>query len=295
MAATQDEMTWLIVGAGGQLGRSIQEMLKIRNIAFQPLTHEELDITDLFQVKDSVKNSSAEVIVNAAAYTNVEQAEVESTKAFSVNETGARNLAIAAREQDSKFIHFSTDYVFSGLRNLPWNVTDEVKPLSVYGKSKLAGEVAVMNEYSGNSLIIRTSWLYSPFGKNFYKTILNLALNSNEPISVVNDQFGQPTNAEDLSNLLFSAIENQVSSGIYHGSNSGVASWHDFAVEIFTLAGADVTRVKKINSNEYKTKAARPDYSVLNNSKWSEFGVKALDPWRESARRAFPTIYESLS
>ena len=295
MAATQDKMTWLIVGAEGQLGRSLQEALKIKNISFQALTHEELDITDLSQVKESVKNSSADVIINTAAYTNVEQAEMESTKAFSVNETGARNLAIAAREQDSKFVHFSTDYVFSGLSKLPWNITDEVNPLSVYGKSKLAGEIAVMNEYSGNSLIVRTSWLYSPFGKNFYKTMLNLALNSHNPINVVNDQFGQPTNAEDLSNLLFSAIENQVPSGIYHGSNSGVATWHDFAVEIFKLAGADVTRVKKINSNEYKTKADRPEYSVLDNSKWSEFGIKALDPWRESARRAFPTIYESLS
>jgi len=288
-------MSWLIVGAGGQLGRSIQEALKIRNIAFQPLTHKELDITDLSQVKESVKNSSADVIVNAAAYTNVEQAEMESTKAFAVNETGARNLAIAAKEQDSKFVHFSTDYVFSGIRNLPWNISDEVKPISVYGKSKLAGEIAVINEYSGNSLIVRTSWLYSPFGKNFYKTILNLALNSNNPINVVNDQFGQPTNAEDLSNLLISAIENNVPSGIYHGSNSGVATWHDFAVEIFKLAGADVSRVKEIISNEYKTNASRPEYSVLDNSKWSKFGVKALDSWRESVIRAFPAIYESIS
>lgn len=295
MAATQDEMTWLIVGAGGQLGRSIQEMLKIRNITFQPLTHEELDITDLSQVKESVKNSSAEVIVNAAAYTNVEHAEVESTKAFSINETGARNLAVAAKEQDSKFVHFSTDYVFSGIRNLPWNITDEVKPLSVYGKSKLAGEIAVLNEYSENTLIIRTSWLYSPFGRNFYKTILNLALNSNKPINVVNDQFGQPTNAEDLSNLLFSAIENQVPSGIYHGSNSGVATWHDFAVEIFKLAGADTNRVISISSKDFKTQASRPEYSVLDNSKWSEFGVKTLASWQESVNCAFPAIHESLS
>lgn len=295
MAAAQDKMTWLIVGAGGQLGRSIQEVLKKRNIAFQPLTHEELDITDLSQVKERVKNSSADVIVNAAAYTNVEQAEMESTKAFSINETGARNLAIAAKEQDSKFVHFSTDYVFSGLRNLPWNITDEVKPLSVYGKSKLAGEIAVLNEYSGNTLIIRTSWLYSPFGRNFYKTILNLALNSNNPINVVNDQFGQPTNAEDLSNLLYSAIENQVPSGIYHGSNSGMATWHDFAVEIFKLAGADTNRVISTSSKEYKTQASRPEYSVLDNSKWSEFGVKTLASWQESVIRAFPAIHESLS
>ena len=295
MAAAQDKMTWLIVGAGGQLGQSLQEALKIKNISYETLTHRELDITDLSQVKECVKKSSSDVIVNAAAYTNVEEAEVDMAKAFSVNEKGARNLAIAARTQGSKLVHLSTDYVFSGPRNHPRKITDEVKPLSVYGKSKLAGEIAILEEYSQSSLIVRTAWLYSPFGKNFYKTILNLALSSSNPINVVNDQFGQPTNAKDLSNLLISAIENIVPPGIYHGSNSGVATWHDFAVEIFKLAGADITRVKEIISSEYKTKAARPEYSVLDNSKWSEFGVKALDSWRESAARAFPAIYESLS
>ncbi len=295
MAATQDKMTWLIVGADGQLGRSLQEALKIRDISYQTLTRRELDITDLSQVKERVKNSSADVIVNAAAYTNVEQAEVELVKAFSVNETGARNLAIAAREQDSKLVHFSTDYVFSGPKSHPWKITDEVKPLSAYGKSKVAGESAIMNEYAENSLIFRTSWLYSPFGKNFYKTILNLALSSSNPINVVNDQFGQPTNAEDLSNLVISALGNHVPSGIYHGSNSGVATWHDFAVEIFKLAGADTNRVTSISYKEYKTQAPRPEYSALDNSKWSEFGIKTLRPWRESVSRAFPAINESLS
>ena len=288
-------MTWLIVGAEGQLGRSLQEALKIKNISFQALTRNELDITDLSQVKECVKKSSSDVIVNAAAYTNVEQAEVESENAFSVNEKGARNLAIAARDLDLKLVHFSTDYVFSGPKNHPWRITDEVKPLSVYGKSKLSGETAIMEEHSKNSLIVRTAWLYSPFGKNFYKSILNLALSSSNSINVVNDQFGQPTNAQDLSNLVISAIESNVPPGIYHGSNSGKASWHDFAVEIFKLAGADTNRVTPISSKEYKTKAIRPEYSVLDNSNWSDFGVKALAPWGESVRRAFPSIYESLS
>ena len=288
-------MNWLIVGADGQLGRSLQKALKTRNISYQTLTHRELDITDLTQVRESFKNSKADVIVNVAAYTNVEQAEVESAKAFSVNERGARNLAMVARQKDCKFVHFSTDYVFSGAKSHPWKIGEEVKPLSVYGKSKLAGEIAIMDEYSINSIVVRTSWLYSPFGRNFYKTILSLALSSSDPVSVVNDQFGQPTNAEDLSNLVISALSNNVPSGIYHGSNSGVATWHDFAVEIFRLAGADITRVREITADEYKSKAARPEYSVLDNSKWSEFGVKELDPWRESVRRAFPTIHKSLS
>ena len=288
-------MTWLIVGAEGQLGRSLQEALKIKNISFQALTRKELDITDLSQVKECVKKSSSDVILNAAAYTNVEKAEVESANAFSVNEKGARNLAIAARDLDLKLVHFSTDYVFSGPKNHPWRITDEVKPLSVYGKSKLSGETAIMDEYSKNSLIVRTAWLYSPFGKNFYKSILNLALSSSNPINVVNDQFGQPTNAQDLSNLVISALGNDVPSGIYHGSNSGVATWYDFAIEIFKLAGADTDRVISISSKEYKTQASRPEYSVLDNSKWSEFGVKTLGSWQESVIRAFPAMHESLS
>jgi dTDP-4-dehydrorhamnose reductase len=295
VAAAQVKMTWLIVGAEGQLGRSLQEALKIRDISFQTLTRRELDITDLPQVKDCLKKSSSEVIVNAAAYTNVEQAELEATNAFSVNEKGARNLAIAARNLDLKLVHFSTDYVFSGPKSQPWRVTDEVKPLSVYGKSKLAGEIAIMEEYSKNSLVVRTAWLYSPYGKNFYKSILNLALNSSNQINVVNDQFGQPTNAQDLSNLVISALSNEVPSGIYHGSNTGVATWYDFAIEIFKLVGADTNRINSISSKEYKTQASRPEYSVLDNSKWSEFGVKTLDPWKESVIRAFPAIYESLS
>ena len=125
--------------------------------------------------------------------------------------------------------------------------------------------------------------------------MLNLALNSNIPVNVVNDQFGQPTNAEDLSNLLFSAIENQVPSGIYHGSNSGVATWHDFAVEIFKLAGADTNRVISISSKEYKTQASRPEYSVLDNSKWSDFGILPLGPWKDSVQKVLPDMKLSLA
>ena len=142
MAAAEVKMTWLIVGADGQLGRSLQEALKIRNITYQTLTHRDLDIADLSKVIQIVTNADTDIIVNAAAYTNVDQAELEPKKAFWVNQLGTRNLAIASRQTKSKFLHFSTDYVFSGERSSPWKVESLVNPLSVYGKSKLAGEIA---------------------------------------------------------------------------------------------------------------------------------------------------------
>ena len=287
-------MKLLIAGADGQLGRSLQEVLRLKDFEVQPRTRQDLDITDLTAIKKAALESNPDVIINAAAYTNVEQAELEPKKAFLINEAGVRNLAIVARETGSKLIHFSTDYVFSGSGERPWKIDDAVKPLSVYGKSKLAGEIAISEEFPENSLIIRTAWLYSPFGNNFYKTILKLALRNDDPINVVNDQFGQPTNAEDLSKLVISALDNKVPSGIHHGSNSGATTWHDFAVEIFKLAGAEASRVKAISSKNYKTKASRPEYSVLDNSKWTEFGIKPLVFWQESVARAFPAIYESL-
>ena len=295
MAAVKEEMKWLVAGADGQLGRSLAEALKARGIDFTPLARKELDITDLSKVIEVVTNSDADIIVNAAAYTNVEQAELEPEKAFFVNESGTRNLAIASRQSNSKFLHFSTDYVFSGLRNEPWKVDSLVNPLSVYGKSKLAGELAAQQEYRENSIIIRTAWLYSPYGKNFYKTMLNLALRNDEQIRVVSDQFGQPTNALDLANLAIEAAINEVPAGVYHGSNAGSTSWCDFAGQIFMLAGADAGRVKAIPSAEFATKAPRPSYSVLDNTKWLDFKVEPLRPWQEAVTDAHASIFDSMN
>lgn len=295
MAAAKEEMKWLIAGADGQLGRSLAEALKKRNIDFTPLARKELDIADLSEVIKVATNSGADVFVNAAAYTNVEQAELEPEKAFLVNQLGTRNLAIASRQSNSKFLHFSTDYVFSGQRSEPWKVDSLVNPLSVYGKSKLAGELAAQQEYQENSIIIRTAWLYSPYGKNFYKTMLNLALRNDEQIKVVSDQFGQPTNSLDLANLAIEAVRSEVPAGVYHGSNAGLTSWCDFAIEIFKLAGADAGRVKAIPSAEFATKAPRPSYSVLDNSNWLNFGVEPLRPWQEAVSDAYSSIFESMN
>jgi dTDP-4-dehydrorhamnose reductase len=168
-------MKVLITGAEGQLGRSFQDALKLKGIDFLALSRKAMDVTNLAQVRSVLGNSGASLIINSAAYTNVEQAEINPEIAFAINQTGSRNVAIVCRELDSRLIHISTDYVFSGNRDLPWQVDSDTRPLSVYGKSKLAGENAIREEWSENSLIVRTAWLYSQYGKNFYKTSLRCA------------------------------------------------------------------------------------------------------------------------
>jgi dTDP-4-dehydrorhamnose reductase len=180
--------------------------------------------------------------------------------------------------------------VFSGFRNTPWTVDAVAKPLSVYGKSKLAGERIITLENPDNSLIIRTAWLYSPYGKNFFKTILSKAIRENGSISVVNDQLGQPTNAKDLAIQVARVIENRTNSGIYHITNSGTATWFDFAVEIFKLNGSEIDRLKPVPSSEFETKARRPSYSALDNSKILESSLITMPSWQDSVKKSFPDI-----
>ncbi len=295
MVAATKEMKWLITGAEGQLGRSLQEILTVQGFEYIALSKSELDISDASRTKELFSDFKPSVVINAAAYTNVEKAESEQASAFAINKDGASNIALASKCIGAKLVHFSTDYVFSGIKNSPWIVDDITEPTSTYGKSKLSGEVEISRIHPENSLIIRTAWLYSRFGKNFYKTILNLALRDSNTINVVSDQFGQPTNALDLAELVVLAIIKNVPAGIYHGTSSGEASWHEFAVEIFRLAGADSNRVRAISSKDYQAKASRPEFSVLDNSKWLDFGIEPLGPWQASVNSAFPGIYKSLS
>jgi dTDP-4-dehydrorhamnose reductase len=288
-------MKWLIAGANGQLGRCLQKTLDSRGIDFVALSRADLDVTNIGQVEELVNSTKPDVVVNAAAYTNVEQAEIDSDEAFKVNQAGAANLAIASRSANAKLVHFSTDYVFAGNDNSPWQTNDLTEPLSIYGKSKLAGEVEILNEYPEKSLIIRTAWLYSPYGKNFYKTMLTKALNSDERVRVVNDQQGQPTSAFDLAELTVNAVTKNVASGVFHGTNAGSCSWFEFAQYIFEIAGADPARVTPVLSSEFATKVQRPRYSVLDNQKWSEFGVVPLGPWKDSVQKELPDMMLSLA
>jgi len=295
VAAPNKEMKVLITGAEGQLGRSFQDALKLKGIDFLALSRKAMDVTNLAQVRSVLGNSGASLIINSAAYTNVEQAEMNPEIAFAINQTGSRNVAIVCRELDSRLIHISTDYVFSGNRDLPWQVDSDTRPLSVYGKSKLAGENAIREEWSENSLIVRTAWLYSQYGKNFYKTILQLANKDKSPIKVVNNQIGQPTSAPELASFIISTLPLEIPAGVYHATNSGSATWYDFAYSIFQLAGADTGRIEPISAEDYKAKAPRPDYSVLDNSKWDSFDLNTLGDWEHSVADAFSTIKESMN
>ena len=246
-------------------------------------------------MKESFNSIKPDVVINTAAYTNVEQAEIDSVAAFKINQLGAANVATASKSIGAKLVHFSTDYVFAGNNISPWRVNDLTEPLSIYGKSKLAGEVEILKEYSENSLIIRTAWLYSPYGKNFYKTMLTKALNSDEIVRVVSDQKGQPTSALDLAELTVEAVTKNITSGVFHGTNAGSCSWFEFAKYIFEIAGADSARVIPVPSSEFTTKVQRPKFSELDNQKWSEFGISPLGPWRDSVQKALPDMMLSLT
>ena len=288
-------MTWLITGANGQLGRCFQKTLGDQGIHFVALSRADLDITNIALLEESFKSIKPDVVINTAAYTNVEQAEVDSAAAYEINQSGAANVAIASKSVGAKLVHFSTDYVFAGNGISPWGVNDLAEPLSIYGKSKLAGEVEILKEYSENSLVIRTAWLYSPYGKNFYKTMLAKAFNDDESVRVVSDQQGQPTSALALAELTVKAITKNVASGVFHGTNAGSCSWFEFAQYIFEIAGARTARVIPVPSSEFATKAQRPKYSVLDNIKWNEFSMLPLGLWQDSARKVLPDMIMSLA
>lgn len=272
----------LVTGANGQLGS------ELRAIGFSPLDEvfftgvAELDITDYPAIETFVREHEIDTIINCAAYTAVDRAEDEPEAAAGINSRAVANLAKAAQKEDCLLIHISTDYVFDGTATVPY--TEKVKPcpVSVYGRTKLAGEEAIIRSGCLH-IIIRTAWLYSAYGHNFVKTILRLAEERPE-INVVDDQVGTPTYAGDLARAIVRIMEDDNRAeyeGIYHYSNAGVCSWYDFAVEIVRLGGLDC-RVNPVSTAGYPTKAHRPAYSVLDKTKIKDtFGVEVPD-WKES-------------
>ena len=280
----------LITGANGQLGS------ELRKIGFSPLDEvfftdvAELDITDYTAIEKFIQVHEVDTIINCAAYTAVDRAEDEPGPAAEINTQAVANLAKAAQKGDCLLIHISTDYVFDGTATTPYTEKIKTCPVSVYGKTKLAGEEAIIR--SGCFyIIIRTAWLYSAFGHKFVKTILRLAEERPE-INVVNDQIGTPTYAEDLAKAIVKIMANDdrvEHEGIYHYSNAGVCSWYDFAVEIVRLSGLNC-RVNPVTTAEYPTKTHRPAYSVLDKTKIKHtFGVEVPE-WQEALRRMMGEI-----
>ena len=298
----------LVTGANGQLGQSLKSVLDkcpqyADRVIYTDVTSdfEQLDITDSHAVDAFLKNNNIDIIVNCAAYTNVDKAEDEPQLAENINALAVENLACAAKEADALLIHISTDYVFGGnLNNTPCKEGQEENPTGVYGVTKLKGELAVKR--SGcKYVILRTAWLYSEYGHNFVKTMLQLTATKPQ-LKVVFDQVGTPTYAKDLATAILSVIndyfknnanlsaENYIHSGIYHFSNEGVCSWYDFTKVIADMAGNVDCDIQPCHSDEFPSKVVRPSYSVLDKTKIkSTFNID-IPYWTDSLRKCIENL-----
>ena len=287
-------MKWLITGGSGQLGLAIQKELSFQGIDFIAVKSSELDITKPLVVNQLVDFVKPDVIVNTAAWTDVDGAETNQSAAYLVNALGPQSLAVAASKIGARLVQVSTDYVFSGENAAPWRENEAHNPQSVYGSTKSEGEKFVQAVLPTDSYVVRTAWLYSADGKNFAKTMVKLAMNRADVVLVVNDQLGQPTYAGDLATQIVELVISGAPVGIYHGTNSGQATWFEFAQEIFELAGADVSRIIPVSTSEYPSPAKRPTYSVLSHGAWGNTTVPAMRDWRIALAEAMPSIISAV-
>ncbi|WP_432772933.1 dTDP-4-dehydrorhamnose reductase [Francisella salimarina] len=288
-------MKVLITGSNGQLGSELKELvsnskLEIQNYTFIFADSKLLDITDHQAVKKFIVDNDIKVIINCAAYTAVDKAETDIEMADKINHLAVANMAIVAKERDIKLVHISTDYVFDGQNYKPYIESDGTNPQGVYGATKLAGEQAILDINPKDSMIIRTSWVYSYYGNNFVKTMLRLG-RERDFLGVIYDQVGTPTYAKDLAKAILDILPTIQNSKleIYNYSNEGVTSWYDFAKEIMSIAKIDC-QINPIETVDYPTPAKRPHYSLLNKSKIkSDFDIK-IPYWKDSLKDCITRI-----
>jgi dTDP-4-dehydrorhamnose reductase len=278
-----------VTGANGQLGKELQELsADYPQYHFIFLSKEDFPIEQKEKVEAFFQAESPSFLINCAAYTAVDKAETDKENAFLINAQGVANLSSVCKKFDTKFIHISTDYVFDGESSVPYKEVDVVKPINVYGESKLKGEQLCM-ELNADSVIIRTAWVYSTFGNNFVKTMIRL-MKERESISVVNDQIGSPTHGADLARAIMQIIHYPTwTAGIYHFSNSGRISWYDFAVAIRDSADLNCV-INPIPSSQYPTPAKRPSFSLLDTKKIQEtYKIKIRD-WKEGLKECLQKL-----
>ncbi len=286
----------LVFGASGQVGRALIETASCTPCEAIGLSHAEADICNASAVADAVRSYTPTSVVNAAAYTAVDKAESEPDQAYRVNRDGARVVAQVAAAADIPLIHLSTDYVFDGRSEVPYTETDHVAPLGAYGRSKEAGERAV-REYAPKHVILRTAWVYSPFGTNFLRTMLRLG-SEREELQIVDDQTGSPTSAADIAAAIMAMVKKAEIKGFdawgtYHFTGAGIVSWYGFAKLIFEEAarfGIEAPRLSAISSTECPTRAPRPAYSVLDNNRLElTFGIRPR-PLQESLTKCLKRL-----
>lgn len=274
-------MKILVTGVKGQLGYDVVNELEKRGIEAVGVDIEEMDITDAASVSSVIHREMPDAVIHCAAYTAVDAAEENEALCRRVNADGTRNIAQVCKELDCKMIYISTDYVFSGQGERPWEPEDDRDPQSVYGQTKYEGELAVQ-ELLDKYFIVRIAWVFGVNGKNFVKTMLKLSEN-HDTIMVVNDQFGSPTYTYDLARLLVDMVLTE-KYGVYHATNEGICSWYDFACAIFEEAGIDMT-VKPVSTAEYGAKASRPANSRMSKEKLTENGFERLPTWQDALKR----------
>jgi len=271
-------MKILVTGANGQLGTELVHQLERMDVTLFPYTKNDLDITDLKKAQKIVREIHPDIIINAAAFTNVDRAETEKELAFSINSIGQRNLAVAAEEIDAKICYISTDYVFDGNAVEPYKEYSLVNPIGVYGDTKYAGE-QLTQSLNSKYFIVRTAWVYGEYGNNFVKTMLKLATEKSE-IGVVHDQIGSPTYTVDLAEFIIELVQTN-KYGIYHCTNSGSCSWYEFAKAIFEEADIDIN-VIPLTSDQFPRPAKRPNYSVLENMALQVNDFSPRRHWRDA-------------
>lgn len=277
----------MVLGAGGQLGSDLVRLLSRRpDTELHAFTRQELDLTRHEEIRDTLRRVRPEVVVNAAAFTKVDECERVPEVADAVNHHGQENLAQGCKEVGALCVYFSTDYVFDGEKGAPYTEEDPPRPVNQYGRSKLLGEEAAQAE-AGEWLIVRSSWLYGPTGENFPKKILTRA-KAGEPLRVVDDQTGSPTYTPDLAVALVWMVDHGAR-GLFHVTNEGACTWHDFARALVAEAGL-LNPVARLTSDRLSAPARRPRFSVLHNGKAHRFGLTPLRPWKDTLPDLFSTL-----
>jgi dTDP-4-dehydrorhamnose reductase len=280
---------WLVTGAAGMLGTDLVAALERRGDSVTGLDRGDLDVTDAAAVAATVACCRPEVVVNCAAWTAVDDAETDEEKALAVNAGGPANLAAACDQAGTRLVQVSTDYVFAGTSARPYAEHDVPAPRTAYGRTKLAGERAVLGRLPGAGYIVRTAWLYGAHGRSFPRTMIALE-GERLTVDVVDDQYGQPTWSADVAGQIIELANSAAAPGIYHATSSGQTTWFGLAREIFRLLDADPYRVRPIASSALSRPAPRPPYSVLGHGAWEGCGLPPIGDWRAALRRAFPDL-----
>jgi dTDP-4-dehydrorhamnose reductase len=288
----------LVTGAGGQLGT---DLMRVLGPSARGLTRNDLDVTDGNAVREAVGDwalatrdlPGRKIVFNAAAWTNVDGAEADEESAYAANAAAPAHLALAAQRVQATLVHVSTDYVFSGDATQPYETDAATSPRSAYGRTKLAGEEAVLG-IDPTAYVVRTAWVYGATGGNFVKTIARLE-RERETLSVVDDQRGSPTWSFDLASGLVELARSSAAGGVYHCTNAGEATWYEFARAIFEELKADPERVAPCTTADFPRPAPRPAYSVLSDRAWRAAGLAPLRPWREALAAAFAEVGDALT